>query len=168
MRRFANKFHEWRSHSWKSLANRFTSNLQIVIHGNDCIISFLTRLLCPERTIPPKTSIADFVIVFSDVALWRHHSWSVTSRERGVLALWRRIRRLFLYAQIGAKAIFTSEYQPWISISQDPVFTTFCVRKRNSDSFWLVLVPTSRECRYGPSKSHLPFLAPPPEVRRRR
>ena len=31
------------------------------------------------------------------------------TRERGVLALWRHIRRLFLHAQIGAKAIFTSE-----------------------------------------------------------
>ena len=47
--------------------------------------------------------------VFSDFALWRHHSWSVTSREREILALWRHIRRLFLHAQIGAKLIFTSE-----------------------------------------------------------
>ena len=47
--------------------------------------------------------------VFSDLALWRHHSWSVTSRERDILALWRHIRRLFLQAQIGTKAIFTSE-----------------------------------------------------------
>ena len=47
--------------------------------------------------------------IFSDLALWRHHSWSVTSRECGVLILWRHIRRLFLYAEIGAKAMFTSE-----------------------------------------------------------
>ena len=46
--------------------------------------------------------------VFSDFALWRHQSCSVTSRERGILALWRHIRRLFLHAQIGANAIFTS------------------------------------------------------------
>ena len=46
---------------------------------------------------------------FSDFALWRHHSWSVTSREREILALWRHICRLFLHVQIGAKAIFTSE-----------------------------------------------------------
>ena len=46
---------------------------------------------------------------FSDFALWRHHSWSVKSRERETLALWRHIRRLFLHAQSGAKAIFTSE-----------------------------------------------------------
>ena len=31
------------------------------------------------------------------------------SREHEVLALWRHIRQLFLQAQIGAKAIFTSE-----------------------------------------------------------
>ena len=47
--------------------------------------------------------------VFSDLALLRDHSWSVTSRERDILALWRHIRRLFLHAQIGAKAISTSE-----------------------------------------------------------
>ena len=46
---------------------------------------------------------------FSDFALWRHHSWSVTSREREILALWRHICRLFSHVQIGAKAIFTSE-----------------------------------------------------------
>ena len=39
--------------------------------------------------------------VFSELALWRHHSWSVTTRERGVLALWRHIRRLFLRAKNG-------------------------------------------------------------------
>ena len=35
---------------------------------------------------------------------------SLTSREREVLALWRHIRRFYLHAQIGTKAIFTSEY----------------------------------------------------------
>ena len=47
--------------------------------------------------------------VFADVELWRHHGWSVASSEREVLALWRHIRRVFLRAQIGAKAIITSE-----------------------------------------------------------
>ena len=60
-----------------------------------------------------KSLIAHFAIVakdgISDLALWRHHSWSVTSREREVLALWRDIRRLFLHAQIGPKAIFTND-----------------------------------------------------------
>ena len=37
------------------------------------------------------------------------YSWSVTSRELKLLALLRDIRRLFLHAQIGTKAIFISE-----------------------------------------------------------
>ena len=47
--------------------------------------------------------------VFPDLALWRHHGWSVTSRKRVVLVLWRNIHRLFLHVQMGANAIFTSE-----------------------------------------------------------
>ena len=39
-------------------------------------------------------------VVFSDLALRRHLNWLVTSRERGVLGLWRHIRRLFLRVQI--------------------------------------------------------------------
>ena len=55
-----------------------------------------------------QSSVAHFAIV-ADLTLWCQHKWSVTSREREALVLWRHIRRLFLYAQIGAKAIFTSE-----------------------------------------------------------
>ena len=47
--------------------------------------------------------------VSSDLTLWRHQKWSVTSRERQMLALRRHIRRFFLHAQIGEKAIFISE-----------------------------------------------------------
>ena len=43
VRRFANNFHEWRSHKWKLFANRITSDPKIVIRGNECIILFLTR-----------------------------------------------------------------------------------------------------------------------------
>ena len=43
VRRFGDDFHEWRSHEWKSLPNRLTSDKKIVIHGNECIILFLTR-----------------------------------------------------------------------------------------------------------------------------
>ena len=86
-------------------------------------------MLGHEHTIPQKTIVDRWFrhcrqrTAFSDLALWRHHSWSMTSRERLVQALWRHIRRLFLHGQIGTKAIFTSEYQPWISISNHPVFT---------------------------------------------
>ena len=47
---------------------------------------------------------------FSDLALWCHHSWTVTSPECEVLAFFHHIHRLFLCAQIGAKFIFTNEY----------------------------------------------------------
>ena len=42
VRRFANNFHEWKIHEWKSLANHITSDSKIFIHGNECIIIFLT------------------------------------------------------------------------------------------------------------------------------
>ena len=48
----------------------------------------------------------------SDLVLWRHHIWFVTPHEGRVLALWRDIHLLLLHAQIGSKAIFTSESQP--------------------------------------------------------
>ena len=51
-----------------------------------------------------QSSITHFAIVAKDslfcLALWRHHSWSVTSREREKLTLWRHIRRMFLQVQI--------------------------------------------------------------------
>ena len=116
VRRFANNFHEWRSHEWKSLASRITSDPKIVIQGNECIILFLTRYFMSwtlsrlnsyRLVISPSSPRT----VFSDLELYRHHSWSVASRELEVMALWRHIRRLYLRMQIGAKAIFTSEYQ---------------------------------------------------------
>ena len=115
VRRFANDFHEWRSHEWKSLANRITSDPKIVIHGNECIILFLTRYLMSWTHNSAENNHRSLVsqlsprTIVSGLALWRHHSGSVTSREREILALWRHICRLFLHAQIGAKAIFTSE-----------------------------------------------------------
>ena len=111
----ANDFHEWRSHEWKSLANRLTSDPKIAIHGNECNISFLTLyfMSCTHNSVKNihRSLISQLLprTVVSDLALWRHHSWSVTSREREILALWRHICLLFLHAQIGAKAIFTSE-----------------------------------------------------------
>ena len=60
VRRFANNFHEWRSHEWKLLAKRITSDPKIVIHGNECIIIFLTRY------ISYVLEIADFAIVARD------------------------------------------------------------------------------------------------------
>ena len=109
VRRFANNFREWRSHEWKSLANRITSDPKIVI-GNECIILFLTRYLMSwTNNYRSLISSLSLWTVFSDLELWRHHRWYVTSRECRTLALWRHIRWSFLHAQIGAKAIFTSE-----------------------------------------------------------
>ena len=114
---FANDFRKWRSHEWKSLAYHLTSDQKIVIHGTECIILFLTRYFISwthrSATKNHRSDISPLSLrtVFSDLTLWRHHSWSVTSREREALALWRHIRRWFLHAQIGAKAIFTSEYR---------------------------------------------------------
>ena len=76
---------------------------------------FLHAILCPGTHNSAKNHHRSLIsqlsprTAFSDFALWRHHGWSVTSRERKILALWRHIRRLSLHAQIGAKAIFTSE-----------------------------------------------------------
>ena len=110
---------QWFSRVTKSLANHWqiTSRVtkKIVIHGNECIIFFLTGYFISwtqrsatnyHRSLISQLSLG---MVFSDLTLWRHHSWSVTSREREALALWRHIRQLSLHAQIGTKAIFTSE-----------------------------------------------------------
>ena len=40
--RFANDFHSWLRHSWKLLANRLTRDPKIVIHGNSCIILYIS------------------------------------------------------------------------------------------------------------------------------
>ena len=76
---------------------------------------FLHAILCPEHTIPLKT-ITDRSfrnIVIKDGLFWLSivmlPRLIVTSSEHEVLILWRRIRRLFLHAQIGAKSIFISE-----------------------------------------------------------
>ena len=97
----------------KSLANRITSDPKIVIHGNECIILFLTHYFMSWTHNSAKNNHRSLIsqlsprTVVSDLALWRHHSGSVTSRE--IPALWRHICRLYSHAQIGAKVIFTSE-----------------------------------------------------------
>ena len=140
MRRYANVFHGWRRHGGKSLANRLTSDPKVVIHSNVFIILFLTRNLMSWTHSSAKINYRSLILplfprtVFSYLALWRHYSWSVTSLEHGVLALWRHIHRLFRHVQIDKKAIFTSEWRPWISISHHPVFTGLRVRKSHLTS----------------------------------
>ena len=118
----------------KSLANRITSDPRIIIHHYKCIILFHTLYFMSWTHNSTKSNHQSLIsplllrTVSSDFALWRHHSWSVASHERGVLALWRHIHWLFLDVQIGGKPIFTSEQQPWILISHRPVFTAWHVR----------------------------------------
>ena len=57
VRWFANNFHEWRSYVRKSLANCITSHPKIFIHGNKCIILFLTCYLMFLNTHFPKAII---------------------------------------------------------------------------------------------------------------
>ena len=53
--RLANDFHSWLRHLWKLLANRLTRDPKIVIHGNSCIILYLT-LFKITRNLPTETS----------------------------------------------------------------------------------------------------------------
>ena len=91
------------------------SDQKIVIHDNECIILCLTYYFMFWTHNSTRNNYQLLILplllrtLFSDLALWCHHSLSVTARKSGVLALWRNIRRLFLHMQIGTKAIFTSE-----------------------------------------------------------
>ena len=108
--RFGIDFHEWRSHEWKSLPNRLTSDKKIVIHGNECIILFLTRYFMSSTHKSPKkklSSSADFAIVAKGGLFWlgivtspqlicdvtrRRHTGIVTSYSSIVIARanWRK------------------------------------------------------------------------------
>ena len=115
VRRFGNDFHEWRSHEWKSLPNRLTSDKKLFFTVANVLLYLLHAILCHEHTNPLRTIIERSFrhccqgAAFSDRALWRHHNWSVTSWKREKLVLWRHICRWSSHAQIGAKAIFISE-----------------------------------------------------------
>ena len=81
VRWFANGFHEWRSHEWKSLANHIMSD-QKIFHGNKCIILFLTHYFYVLNPQFHKKTIINlhFAIVtknglfwlLTTVDLWRH------------------------------------------------------------------------------------------------
>ena len=101
-----------------SSENHWQSTSQViknVIHGNECFILFLTCYLMSWRHNSAKKNRCLFLSplsprkIFSDLALWHHHDWSVWCHSNARLALWHHICRLFLHAQIGTNAIFTSE-----------------------------------------------------------
>ena len=108
-----------RCHQWEkvtiffSVASRVTQKSLFTV--TNVLVYFLHAILCPWTHNSTKNnyrlpiSPLSLRIAISDLALWCHYSWSVTSRERGLLALWRHIRGLFLHVQIGANAIFTCE-----------------------------------------------------------
>ena len=72
--------------------------------ATNVLFYLLHAILCLEHTIQQK-NYGSFISplspwkIFSDLALGRHHSWSVKSSECEVSALWRHISRLFLHAQ---------------------------------------------------------------------
>ena len=92
------------------ITSRVTKKLLFVV--TSVLFYFLHAILCLEHH-PAANNHRSLILpltlrtVFSELTLWHHHSRSVTSCE--CEALWGHIRRLFLHAQIGAKAIFTSE-----------------------------------------------------------
>ena len=68
VRRFANNW----SLEWELLANRITSDPKIVIHGNECIILFLTCYFMSLNTkfCQKQSAIDDFAIVPKDGLFW--------------------------------------------------------------------------------------------------
>ena len=61
--------HDWGNLYMTIIDNHLTSD-QNVIHGDECIISFLTDYSCPEHAIPLKTIDCSFRIVAKDGLFW--------------------------------------------------------------------------------------------------
>ena len=84
VRGFGNDFHDWRSHEWKSMAIRLTSDRGSLFTGTHIFYYFLYAILCPGH----RKTITHFAIVAKDrlfLVLWRHWRWHVTSRGGQVL-----------------------------------------------------------------------------------
>ena len=109
----------WSRVRWFANENHLQINSRVTKKSlfmvTNVLFYFLHAILCPEHTIPLKATINRSFrhcrqrMVFFYLALWRHHNWSVMTREREALTVWHHIRRLFLHARFGAKAIFTRE-----------------------------------------------------------
>ena len=85
VRRFGNDFHEWRSHEWKTLPNRLTSDIKALFTVTNVLFYFLHGISCNEHTNPLKPIIdrpfrhccqgQSFLTDNCDVTtidLWRH------------------------------------------------------------------------------------------------
>ena len=100
MKIFGKSHHEWPKNRYSRV---------------ECIILLLTRYFMSWKHNSAEYNHRSLIsqlsprTVVPDLALWRHHSGSVTSCDREMPALWCHIRRLFSHAQIGTKAIFTGE-----------------------------------------------------------
>ena len=95
-------FHEWQKSVFKvthALVYFLRANLRPTERPNPLKQSLLIS------PIPSKTAFSEFSLL----GFVTSPQFNLASREREVLALWRHIRRLFLHAQIDAKANFTSE-----------------------------------------------------------
>ena len=101
-----------RVNHWQ-IASRVTQKSLFTV--TNVLVYFLHAILCPGTHNSANNHHRSLIsqlfprMAFSDFSLWCRHSWFVTSPERELLALWHHIHRLFLHAQIGVKAIFTSE-----------------------------------------------------------
>ena len=63
--------HEWRSHEWKLLAYRTTSDTNSLFTVKNILLYFLHAISGPEHTIALKQfSIADLAIVAKDGLFW--------------------------------------------------------------------------------------------------
>ena len=110
VRWLADGFHEWRSYEWRSLANLLTSDQKTLFTVTSVLIYFLHAILCAEHTIKlRKATIAHFAIATNDGLFWLMASPRLicdVTRTRCTGSV-TSYRRLFLHAQVGAKAIFT-------------------------------------------------------------
>ena len=105
-------------HKWGDLplANHITSDKKLLFTvTNVLFISYMLFYVLNIQFHLKKNNnwspISPFSLgaIVSDLALWPHHNWFVMTCDREVLALRHHIRQLFLHAQIGTKAIFTSD-----------------------------------------------------------
>ena len=69
---FANDFHSWLRHLWKLLANRLTRDPKIVIHGNLCIILYISTCNMYQYSLYP-TLIGSVLLAANTVQAL--HDW---------------------------------------------------------------------------------------------
>ena len=130
MRWFANDFHEWRSHSWNFLVNRFVMRDKISLFtANHTILYFYTQCYtlygrdesnCRSliSTLSPRT-------VLSNLALWCHHGITLTCdvTQRGSTGIVTSYSSIVLAGANWHKLILARKYHPWTLISRRQVFT---------------------------------------------